>query len=291
MVRTAYSPHVNGAVVSAVRTAFQRARTSPRYWQSRRVQGRLDPRTAWRSTSGVDQTDVFKERLAPGATKVNVHILVDGSGSMNSNDQFRNGDKTDIQDGNRTTRSVAAADICATLVDAFRTQPTVRMNVWLHNTGSLNGGDIAVFPIVTNGKGREVIGWMPTLTGGGNGDGFAIEWVARKMKRDHRRGEQDLLIVISDGLPSWLPYNGTMGYSDPRYGNAVLHTANIVREARERDIRVMAVAIEPNPNFTEMYGDDGDVIPFDGDWNKLAVAFGGRLGITLADAGKTKRGR
>jgi len=39
-----YIPRINGAVVSAVQTAFQRSRTSPRYWQTRRMQGRFDAR-------------------------------------------------------------------------------------------------------------------------------------------------------------------------------------------------------------------------------------------------------
>jgi hypothetical protein len=281
-----YQPKVNGAVVSAVQTAFQRSKTSPRYWQTRRMQGRFDARNVWRHEA-TDRTDIFRERIAPGATKVNLHILIDGSTSMNSLDQ-----KDERGERIGPSRIQHAADISATLVDAFRKQQQVRMSVWLHNTGATQQ-DMVIMPIVQNGAGRERIGFLPQLTHGGNGDGYAIQWVANKMRRDHRRGEVDLLIVVSDGLPSWLA-TARFDAQGNYVFNGVEHVANVVREVRESGARVMAVAIDsttPNPNFTDMYGKDGDVIPFTGDWNKLAAEFGARLGRTLADAGKEKRGR
>jgi len=278
-----HEPTVHAAVVAAVRTAFVRSRTSPRGWAHRLDEGRLDPRNVWRQQATA-RTDIFRDRLAPGATKVNVHILVDGSGSMTSGDQHN-------EDGSAATRIEKAIDIAATLTDAFRGQPTVRLNVWMHNTAS-QFGEVALWPIITNGQGRQNVGHMAGAVGGGNGDGYAIKWVGEKVRRSHRKGEVDLLIVVSDGLPSWLSANRDLGRYNYQTGsydgvgnNGVALVFNAVQELRERGTRVLSIAITPNDNFAEMYGED-NVIPFTGDWAELAVNIGKALGDTLAAAAR-----
>ena len=277
-----HEPVVHAPVVSAVRTAFVRARTSPRLWKHRQFEGRLDPRNVWRQQA-TGKTDIFRERLAPGATKVNVHILVDGSGSMTSQDQLNDDGTPGAQ------RIEKAMDITATLCDAFRGQPQVRFNVWLHNTVA-QMGEVAMWPIVTNGAGRQNIGQMRNATGGGNGDGYAIKFVGEKVRRSHRKGEVDLLIIVSDGLPSWLAANrtinwGTYGQPGAAQNDGVLLVRNAVEELRDRGIRVLSIAIESNQNQAEMYGEDG-VIPFTGDWTELAVSIGQALGETLSAAAR-----
>jgi hypothetical protein len=271
-----HEPKVNHAVVSAVRTAFQRSRTSPSQWKHRVNEGRIDPRNVWRQQA-TDRTDIFRDRTAPGATKVNLHILVDGSGSMDSTDQQVPGSEV------KTTRIQAAMDITATLFDAFHRQPQVRLSITLHNTVAMNG-NVALWPIVTNGQGRQYIGFMGKAVGGGNGDGYAIKAIGEKVRHSHRKGEVDLLIIVSDGLPSWL--------ADRAYQNAhadgVGLVYNVVEDLRKTGVQVMSIAIAPNPNQQEMYGKEG-VIPFDGDWNHLAVGIATVLGQTLTTAAKGRR--
>lgn len=282
-----YEPKVDKAVVSAVRTAFQRSLTSPRNWLAHQSAGRIDTRNVWRNAATGDRA-IFRERLAPGASKVNVHILVDGSHSMDSRD-----DKS-----SSTSRIQHAADITATLCDAFRAQATVRFNVWLHNS---HGEKLNVYPVVTNGQGRERIGRMVERTNGGNGDGYILHWMGEKLRRTHRHGEVDLVIVVSDGLPSWVwsqhTHEGTFqahmdGAESPltlKRRNAVALMFNEVESLRDAGVQVLSVAIAPNPNQVEMFGEAG-VIPFTGDWNALAVSFGSALGRTLREAGEHKRG-
>lgn len=277
-----YEPTVHKAVVAAVRVAFQRSRTSTAGWKHRLDEGRLDMRNVWR-VEATHRADVFRDRLAPGATKVNVHILVDGSGSMTSEDMVN-------EDGSPARRIEKAADITATLADAFRSQPSVRLNVWLHNT-VVKTGNIAMWPVITNSQGRGNVGHMTQAVGGGNGDGYAIKWVAEKVKKSHRKGEVDLIIVVSDGLPSWLAVGQTWDYATQQYKNdgvALVH--NVVEEARERGIKVMSIAIAPNNNQVEMYGEQG-VIPFTGDWAALATSIGSTLGATLAEAARDPKVR
>jgi hypothetical protein len=278
-----HEPVVHASVVSAVRTAFARSRTSPSTWKHRQNEGRVDPRSVWRQEA-TNRTDIFRDRTAPGATKVNVHILVDGSGSMSSKDQ------KDL-DGNVTSRINAAMDVTATLADAFRRQPQVRLNVWLHNTVGEQGGEVAVFPIITEGRGRENVAYMGMAVGGGNGDGYAIKWVGDKVRRGHRKGEVDLLIVVSDGLPSYLS-PAVYDHWDPVTGtyrnSGVALVFNAVQELRDQHTSVLSVAIAPNPNQEEMFGEDG-VVPFTGDWGELAVNIGSLLGRTLLSATKDRR--
>jgi hypothetical protein len=277
-----YRPEVQAAVVSAVQTAFIRARTSPSAWKHRQFDGRFDPHNVWRFQA-TGRTDIFRDRTAPGATKVNVHVLVDGSGSMLSRDTIPNpnahlGQVATMEDPK--SRIVHAMDIAATLADAFRRQPQVRLNVWLHNT-NVQYGEVAIWPIVTNGMGRENIGAMGLAVGGGNGDGYAIKWVGEKVRRSHRKGEVDLLIVISDGLPSWIAPNSSAwsGFGNLATDGVAL-VFNAVQELRERGTHVLSIAIADNPNQAEMFGEQG-VIPFTGNWSELAVNIGATLGATL----------
>lgn len=287
-----YTPVVNGSVVAAVRIAFQRSRTSPRNWLTRQHAGRLDQRNVWRNEARGDK-DIFRERLAPGASKVNVHILVDGSSSMTVHDSPE--DK--LRDQSRIKH---AADITATLCDAFRTQPTVRFNVWFHNSNGDDRNSLNVYPVVTNGKGRESIGKMVDHVASGNGDGYILRWIGEKLRREHRHNEIDLVIVVSDGLPSWVANSygegafafGAKYENDPETlalgRNAVALMYNEVEKLRDMGIQVLSVAICPNSNQAEMFG-ESNVIPFDGkDWNKLAVSFGSALGRTLHDAAEAK---
>jgi len=272
-----YEPKVNNAVVSAVRTAFARSRTSPSNWKHRVNEGRIDPRNVWRQQA-TDRTDIFRDRTAPGATKVNLHILVDGSGSMTSPDQVSPSNPDE-----KVRRIDAAMDITATLFDAFHRQPQVRINITMHNTVS-DKGNIALWPVVTAGHGRQYIGLMGMAIGGGNGDGYAIKAVGEKVRHGHRKGEVDLLIVISDGLPSWLTDEA---YRNNQYDGVAL-VYNVVEDLRKQGTQVMAIAIAPNDNQAQMYSEEG-VIPFTGDWNKLAVEIANTLGRTLTVAARGKR--
>ena len=278
-----HEPTVHAAVVAAVRTAFVRSRTSPRGWAHRLDEGRLDPRNVWRQQATA-RTDIFRDRLAPGATKVNVHILVDGSGSMTSADQHN-------EDGSSASRIEKAIDIAATLTDAFRGQP---------RSGSTSGCTTPPRSLARSRCGpssptvradRTSATWLRAV-GGGNGDGYAIKWVGEKVRRSHRKGEVDLLIIVSDGLPSWLSSNRDLGRYNYQTGsydgvgnNGVALVFNAVQELRERGTRVLSIAITPNDNFAEMYGED-NVIPFTGDWAELAVNIGKALGDTLAAAAR-----
>ena len=298
-----YQPEVDAGTVAAVRLAFQRQRSAARNWKSRQTAGRIDPRNVWRNEARLDM-DIFRDRRAPGATKVNVHLLVDSSGSMDWPDrEVTEADRQYWQlhkawpEGIKR-RIERAADISATLTEAFRAIPTVRLSVSLHCAEYGRDEDITINKVVEHGRGAENIPYMVKMASGGNGDGYAIAHIAEALRKESRSDEVSLLIVISDGLPSWMAdRDPNLWYSmTPEQqalsgdGNALVF--NVVNEAREQGVRVLSVAIVPNINQSDMYGKDS-VIPFNAEadnnpWGHLAVTFGAALGDTLAQAAQAK---
>jgi len=302
-----YVPAVDAGTVQAVRLAFQRQRTGRRNWETRQTAGRIDPRNVWRNDA-TQMTDIFRDRRAPGATKVNVHLLVDSSGSMDWPDRpVTEADRAYWKNtpiGNKhwprgiKRRIERATDISATLTEAFRSIPTVRVSVTLHTAQFHGDADITLYKVVESGRGAENIPSMVKMADGGNGDGYAIKHVVDLLRKESRSDEVSLLIVISDGLPSWLAdRDPNTWYSLPLDQQALANDGtalvfNAVNEARERGVRVLSVAIADGINQSGMYGKD-NVIPFDCEsddnpWGRLAVTFGAALGDTLAEAAKSK---
>jgi hypothetical protein len=257
----------------------------------------------WRNEARLDM-DIFRDRRAPGATKVNVHMLVDASGSMDWPDREVNEADRDFWKQHKhwprgiKRRIERAADISATLTEAFRSMPTVRMSISMHAARYNGNGDISIFKVVEHGRGAQNIPYMVKMADGGNGDGYAIAHIVDQLKRESRSDEVSLLIVISDGLHSWIANHNPdswAGLTEEQRalafdGNALVF--NVVNEAREQGVRVLSVALVPTDNQPEMYGKD-NVIPFDCEsddnpWGRLAVTFGAALGDTLAQAASAK---
>jgi hypothetical protein len=292
-----YTPTLDAGTISAVRLAFQRARSGSRAWKGHQQGGRLDARQVYRSDASRDR-DIFRDRIAASATKVNAYILLDGSASMQwPVDRDPNLPMTVWKDPNATGRPTieAATDVVATLDAALRTITNVRLNVWLHNTNVRAEADINMVEVIRNGKGGQYLPHLPGMTGGGNGDGYAIQYMAERIKKDTRPDEVGLLIVVSDGLPSVWAQGTTFGSYHSAEGMQALQdfVFNAANDTRDMGIPVLSVALRPIPAQNSMYGAD-NVIPFDylDGWSTLAIKFGAALGKTLAEAAKAKaRGR
>jgi len=263
----------------AVRLAFQRAAVSPTNWKHQVRSGRVDARrvTRLRTTGSLD---VFRQRVLPGATKVNVHVMVDGSSSMS------------MGGGVFTpSRIVQARDVAEVIADAFISHPSVRLNMWLHNSGGPT--DLQVLNVIRDNKGRENIRLMPSACQSGNGDGYVLRWLGDLIRKQHRTDEVDLIFIISDGSPSWLSAAARLAlreqpggeYAEDETGLAVKgqNVRDTVNNLRLQGTNVVSVAIAPNPEQALMYGKDY-VVPFTGDWNQLAADFGKTLGKVLAQA-------
>jgi hypothetical protein len=276
-------PKASAAVQHAIRVAFQRAKTKPADWRKQRRTGRVDARRAW-TLEAHNNLGIFKQRRIPGATKVNVHILVDASSSMSSA----------IARDSYISRMKAAAALTGVLTDALGHNPLVRLNVWAHNTGGQ--ADLQVVSVIRDGKGRDKVDRMANMAAGANGDGYVLRWMGDFIKKHRRPQEVDLIIIVSDGMPSW---RAVKVYADPiaaqqreldlREANHGLteqarNVRDTVNNLRMENINVLSVGIvhEGDKMQAPMYGRE-HVVLFNGDWNRLAADFGTAFGRVLGD--------
>lgn len=244
-------PFIDVTAVAAIHTAFNRSRLSHQAWASRQDYGRLDSRHAWRSDAK-GASDIFKERRMPSPTKVNVHVLVDASGSMM---------------GERACR---AQDTAGTLVKAFERIPTVRVHIWQHNAYSTQAN---IFRVAAPGIPSKMADMLDNI-GGGNADGFALRWVGEQAMRSQRPDEKTLVIVVSDGLPSVSGLGAR--------GKIIDHSVLVADTLRKKGCHVMSVAIAGDDEAHKyMYG-EGNVVTFTGDWTRLGRDFATIFGKVLA---------
>lgn len=252
---------INAATVAAIQTVFARSRLSHQAWKSRRLEGRVDGRNVHRYEA-TGKIDIFRDRKGQSPTKVNLWLLVDASGSMN---------------GNKAEHS---ADISATLVEAFKRIPSVRLHVWQHDF-QYSDHSVRLFKVYETGMS---IAGFATMHGNGlegNADGFALQAVGDRALADTRRDEQCLILVISDGAPT----DHGIGATNR---DLIQHSWTVSERLRQRGARVLCVAIEAYTSYAyTMYGKD-NVVPFNYGkptaWEELARGFGALLGKTLQQA-------
>jgi len=248
-------PYVHGGTVASIQTVFNRMRLSHTGWARRELHGRLDGQQAWRYDAR-NQVDIFRERRMPSPTKLNVHLLLDASGSMS---------------GERACR---AQDLAGTFVEAFKRIPTVRIHVYQHNANQVAN----VYRVFKPGMSTVKLNTMLGNIGGGNADGFALQAIGQVVTAHQRRDEQDLIIVISDGLPSVTGAGAT--------GNIIDHSTLVTQNLHRKGVMVMGVAIAGDVNaHRAMYGED-NVVGFSGDWGKLSRDFAAVFGAVLRKGAK-----
>lgn len=252
------NPYINAATAAGIQTVFNRTRLSHQSWEARQLSGRLDGRQAWRNDAR-GSIDIFRDRRLPSPTRLDVHILVDSSGSMM---------------GQRICR---AQDMAATLVDAFKRIPTVRVHVYQHNA---TAGLTNIYRVYEPGDSLFGLTQMLHHIAGGNADGFALEAVGLRAASMKRPDWKSLVIMVSDGLPS---VNGVGAR-----GNILDHSKLVTQNLARKGVGVMAVAIAGDKRAHEqMYGEGSSVL-FTGDWNELNRSFAAVFGKALA-SGPTHR--
>ena len=193
-----------GPMVQRMRSVFffRKKRVSER--ERLLKSGFIDEDEVWRAGAG--DLRVFERTTQPEETLTDVTLLVDISGSMV---------------GRGIQRAMALANV---MQACLRTQRGVRVRVRAHSTGyDLDeGGDTcAIYRIWEQGDPDTRLGLLQTLDHGSNFDGFAIEWCLKELAREAQPDTQQVLIVLSDGLPSGsapgIYYGGTEAMHHMRY--------------------------------------------------------------------------
>jgi Mg-chelatase subunit ChlD len=252
--------------VAAMRKAFTQAKTSRDSWVTAKREGRIDFRRAPAASRGAQ--DIFKRKTGASTTHVKVSVLIDASGSMSGHDS-RIAHPSVVGRTVGVQRRIAAAVFGATIAEALGRVPTVHLDVFQHSAGGgrmfikwrwSRGTPVAVFN-------QSVYG----IGGGGNADGHALYAITEKMRREIKRGERGVIMVVSDGLPSMYGSGGT--------GDAGQALVDAVAHARKQGYTVLAVAIDGSDQ-SAYYGDG--TVPFTGDWNALGSALARHIGKALA---------
>jgi len=247
-------PYINKATAAGIQTVFNRTRLSHQTWEARQMAGRLDGRQAWRNDAR-GSIDIFRDRRLPSPTKLDVHILVDSSGSMS---------------GDRICR---AQDMAGTLVDAFKRIPTIRVHVYQHHATQ---GVTSVFRVYEPGDSLDGLNHMPEKIAGGNADGFALEAVGMRAALQKRPDTKSMVIMISDGLPSVNGVGAT--------GDILDHSKLVTQTLKRKGVDVMAVAIAGDKRAHELMYGEGSSVLFTGDWNELNRNLSAVFGKALASS-------
>jgi hypothetical protein len=213
----------------ALRAAFAARRTQH---DNRNVarSGRISGSRAYRVRAGFD--NVFTRRDALSPDRLDVHLLVDASGSMSGH------------------RLEQAAVIAANLTEALAWLPNVRVNTWAHHTG--NGTTLFH---AHDSRTTQPVGRIAGIkSAGANNDASAIAALTVKILADRGSRERSIMVVLSDGAPC---------EPEPWVRGAV-------EGARRQGIGVVSVAVAGGLTRTQevCYGPE-NVVPWTGDWDML----------------------
>ncbi len=217
-----------GAAIAAAISAARRGRQAPeRGCRS----GRLDRGRLARVVQGNQR--VFIKDQAASPQRVRAYILLDASASMSG---------TKTRNTGQLARDLAVAFDSISWLDA---------KVYAHTT---DGVGPYVTPLWAKGEDRALVEGYFSIPQSGNWDGYAIAFVADDLIEDTKRGEKQLLVVISDGEP----------YGPPDYREGFSHTKTTVEFYRQRGVRVVSVSIDGAlgaEKQRQLYGDD--VVEYD----------------------------
>lgn len=157
-----------------------------------RRRGALDASALWK-LGAVKETRVFKKTNAPSPERnVAVELLIDASGSMNSNLRVERARETGII----LATALARLKVSVKVADFIEADGTV------HQRDYVDWGQMDLSPL------------SELKAGGSNRDGYSIRMAAADLAVRHEPVK--LLFVISDGQPAGASYNGEIALLDSR---------------------------------------------------------------------------
>lgn len=169
----------------------------------------------------------YKNNLPNTIPRISVGLLLDESGSMRSRD--------------RCTYARAAAiilyDFCQSL--------NIPIMVYGHSTSWRDGVDLYSYAEFDSIDRNDKYRMMDIAARGSNRDGAALRFVAEQLSK--RTEEVRILMLVSDGQPADVGYDGTAAEEDLR---------GIKQEYKRKGLLFVAAAIgEDKPNIERIYGD------------------------------------
>lgn len=212
---------IRSPLMDRLKSAFKLRKAKPMYSNRLLKSGALDDEEMWRVLG--NDFRVFEQRVIEEDPDTQVTLLVDASGSM------------------RGANIEKASALSAVLLDCLRDMKGVRVRVRAHTSENSDGlrNTNHIFRIWEPGDPINRIGLLRKLEMTANYDGFAIAWCAEEMLREARPGEDMLMIVLADGLPS----GGQFPYGGPE---AERHVRQVVDAYGKKDVTIIQLAISPH---------------------------------------------
>lgn len=242
----------------ALRAAFAARKTSR---DNRMVarSGRLSASRAYRVRAGFDNVFTRRDSLSPD--RIDLHLLVDASGSMERPAEAKTGSFTEMESARKARSRIVdrAVRLAANMVSALDRVPTIRVKVWSHNTT----GGTHVWDILDTRRGDSINRTATIAPGGSNNDASAIRAVGETIIRERSQREQSILMVLSDGAPCE-PEDWVRG---------------AVETLRDKGVGVVSVAMDGGLTETQeqCYGREY-VVRFSGDWQALGRDMAEKIG-------------
>jgi cobalamin biosynthesis protein CobT len=170
----------------------------------------------------------FERKTVESAPDTSVAILVDCSGSMN---------------GRKLKNAVDTASILHACTKDMR---GVRVRVYAHTGDQMDSseGNAVVYRIWERGEPVSRLGTILTQPKGDNYDGYALGWVVQDLMKHSTPEEQQVVFVISDGLPNGYGA-GNHGWSEGYGGDTAMdHVRSVVSWAERQGVDVIQIAID-----------------------------------------------
>lgn len=169
----------------------------------------------------------YKNNLPNTIPRISVGLLLDESGSMRSRD--------------RCTYARAAAIILYDFCQALN----IPIMIYGHSTSWRDGVDLYSYAEFDSIDRNDKYRMMDIAARGSNRDGAALRFVAEQLSK--RNEEVRILMLVSDGQPADIGYDGTAAEEDLR---------GIKQEYKRKGLLFVAAAIgEDKPNIERIYGD------------------------------------
>jgi Mg-chelatase subunit ChlD len=222
--RDQYKPP-NQGLVQRMKTSFL-MRPSALEWTDRLQKGgSIDEDEIWRAGAG--DMRFFERRVVESAPDTSIALLVDMSGSMSG----------------RKLRS--ASDAASIIHACTKEMRGVRVRVYGHTGDSHDSGDgnSVVYRIWEPGDPVTRLGTMMTQSKGDNYDGYALGWTVQQLIKHSTPEEQQIVFIISDGLPNGYGAGTVCGYGGD---GAMDHIRDVVRWAERQGVDVIQIAIDPS---------------------------------------------
>jgi len=186
------------------------------------------------------QPRIFLRKEVETRPDVAIYILLDQSGSMGSCGYNATGPTQ--------PRVVSARQVCIALYEAIKDIKGISIGIFGHTSHS--GDDCAIYEYISKAHPGQHRSVAEAEAHSSNLDGFAIEYVVKRIADENPETKQKFVFVLSDGQPAGDGYGGASAFK---------HMLNVCEWAKKtKGVRVYGLGMDGSPSDADgkkMYGE------------------------------------